>query len=475
VGEGFVAFLKTLTKFFRRRRAGKRPSEVGRKAAPIIVVAQKTAPRPAQVRGSDPAPHGFPSFQSNAANQGESQFGDQFAKLRLKLRSAFTPSQPVADRRMFAGRTEAFASIITAIEDQRLHVIMYGDRGLGKTSLLRMLAQAATSARYLVVYSSCGAKSEFDDIFRAAASHIPIRYHDEFGPTSQEAERKGTFLDVFPEESVSPRQLTDIYSHLRGTHVLLILDEFDQCESATFRREVAEFIKALSDRSVPLQLVVTGVASDLNELVQHIPSIRRNIHPLRIPLMNDQEIRDLVTNGEQASGIRFGDEARNSIVDFAHGSPYVASLLGHHSGLKALSANRAEVLVKDVIGAVEAVLTEMSTRVSAPARANIRGLLSDGQIDAAATLASAALTAGGPFTCADGETRHGRRTDARAAEALADDLAARRILLDRRDDRGMVQYKFLEEGSAQYLWMLITLENFQPASEADVRSSTANA
>ena len=123
---------------------------------------------------------------------------DRFAAVRAKLRHAFTPSQPVADRRLFAGRDDVLKTIIRSIEDQRLHVVLYGERGIGKTSLLHILTQAAGEARYIVVYTSCGANSNFDETFRAAAAEIPLLFHSGFSPTGSEAEKGSSLADLLP-------------------------------------------------------------------------------------------------------------------------------------------------------------------------------------------------------------------------------------------------------------------------------------
>jgi len=44
--------------------------------------------------------------------------------------------------------------------------LLDGERGIGKTSILHVFAQAARNARYLVSYVSCGAGSDFDEMFR---------------------------------------------------------------------------------------------------------------------------------------------------------------------------------------------------------------------------------------------------------------------------------------------------------------------
>ena len=107
----------------------------------------------------------------------------------MKLLEAFTPSQPVSYRYRFAGRLDILTSLIGAIEEQRLHVVLYGARGLGKTSILHVLVQAARDARYLVSFVSCGSELSFDEVFRTIAASIPMLYHSTVGPTSLEVER----------------------------------------------------------------------------------------------------------------------------------------------------------------------------------------------------------------------------------------------------------------------------------------------
>ena len=95
-------------------------------------------------------------------------------------------------------------SWINAIEQQRVHVVIYGERGIGKTSLAHVFADTAREARYLVLYGSCGTDGRFDDIFRTFASKIPMLYHRSVLPTTVEVEA-GTFFDsLLPEGTFGP-------------------------------------------------------------------------------------------------------------------------------------------------------------------------------------------------------------------------------------------------------------------------------
>ena len=72
---------------------------------------------------------------------------------------------------------------------------------------------------------------------------------------------------------ISPRVASDFLAKVVGTRVVVVLDEFDRSGAKEFRQNVAELIKNLSDRLVRVQVVIAGVAANLTELLEHIPSI----------------------------------------------------------------------------------------------------------------------------------------------------------------------------------------------------------
>lgn len=393
----------------------------------------------------------LPKFQATANDQPNVRSSDRIAAMRAKLRHAFTPSQPIADRRMFAGREDVLRSMIGAIEDQRLHVVIYGERGIGKTSLLHMLTQAANEARYIVIYTSCGAGSNFDDIFRAAAVDIPILFHSGFAPTNEQAERGATLADLLPKEPVTPRQFGDLCSKLTGTRVLIVLDEFDRCENVAFRRDIAELIKNLSDRLGRVQLVLAGVAADLTELVTHIPSIRRNIWALRIPKMNDEEVLQIVSNGEKEVGFTFEPSASDLLVTLSRGSPYVANLLGHHAGQNALNEGRQLVTTPHVLAAAEDVEADFAGRVSPSTLSRVNKLMDEGLTGDLDCVIGAALAGRGPFNARDLQ-RFGD-IDVSRGSRLLESLAAAGLLVRPHGDDAADRWEFTEEALPTYLWL----------------------
>jgi Cdc6-like AAA superfamily ATPase len=314
-------------------------------------------------RRNEKARHHLPRFVTSAADHVDRDRLDARSRERVKLRNSFTPTQPVVDPQMFAGRRESLESLISAVEDQKSHVVLFGDRGVGKTSLLRMLSRAAKDANYIVVYYSCGATSDFTETFRAVAADIPLLYHSSISPISMNTEVGRSLLDLLGPGKLTPRLIGDAAAKIVGTRVLVVLDEFDRTESPEFRRDVAELIKTLSDVSARLHLVIGGVAADLNDLMEHIPSIRRNVAAVRIGPMPDDEVRALVDNGSRLSGVKFEPGAIDLIVSAARGSPYLTSLLSHVAGMLALDAGRLTVALDDVAQALDDVIDDFRSRI----------------------------------------------------------------------------------------------------------------
>lgn len=432
----------------------KKPSTKAKPARAAMIETSAVKPTIRETRARAEATG--PRFNSTASDHFNSR-GSRADAVRAKLRFAFTPSQPVAERRQFAGREAVLKTVIQAIEDQRLHVILYGERGIGKTSLLHVLTQTAIDARYIVIYTSCGANSTFDETFRAVASEIPLLFHSGFSPTGTEAEKGSTLADLLPDEPLSPRKFGDLCAKLTGTRVLIILDEFDRALSGSFRRDIAEVIKNLSDRLGRVQLVLAGVAADLTELVEHIPSIRRNIFALRVPKMSEAEVTQIVANGERETNLSFAPDATAFVVEVARGSPYIANLICHHAGHAALDQSRTTVLPADVGSAIDRAIAEFQGRIATPAQTHVRRLFDAGRQDALAMSARAALAADGVFDASDIEEASSVST--RKAQEAIDALCAERLLKPMNSDEIGTRYTFVEEGLPTLIWMMWAQRN----------------
>lgn len=405
-------------------------------------------PLPASMNAGPVMPEGMedrPGFQRAGPGRLRGT-GPDF--LRASLRRAFTPSQPMTSPELLAGREKLLRNLIGALEDQQMHVVVYGDRGMGKTSMLHSLSTLAREARYVVHYLSCGEDARFAETFADVAASIPLLYHRGYSPVSQEVEQGRTFAELLPADDITIHALAELFNQLSNTRVLIILDEFDRAPLA-FRRSISELIKALSDRAVPMQLVIGGVADNLAELIEHVPSIRRNIFGLMVTGLSPEGIAEMIANGERMSGISFEPDVVAAITSVSCGSPYLVSTLAHHAALAAIARGEEEVTIADFGIGLHRALDEARERVSARSLDLAARAERNGGTDQLGLLAFMVLRRGGKIDpVAEGLT--GDR-DAGLRDAIK--MALDAGLIERIAQDVEERYRFFEESLPTYLWI----------------------
>ena len=93
-----------------------------------------------------------------------------------KLQRAFTPHQPISLPDFLAGRLELIHRMTDAINTDGQHVMVYGDRGTGKTSIVRVVAYLVQELdkkqgrRCILV--SCTANDSYASIWRKIGQEI---------------------------------------------------------------------------------------------------------------------------------------------------------------------------------------------------------------------------------------------------------------------------------------------------------------
>ena len=78
----------------------------------------------------------------------------------------YTPAYPIEVKSLFSGRKEELQKAISFIPQKGYHLIIYGDRGVGKTSFANIIKEICEGAGGNVAKVSCNSNDTFYSIWR---------------------------------------------------------------------------------------------------------------------------------------------------------------------------------------------------------------------------------------------------------------------------------------------------------------------
>ena len=303
-----------------------------------------------------PAPPSFraaPPEETNAAPRPLSM-GAMAAPLKpISLRrdsiyTAFSTAMPVTDRHGLAGRNSELEKLVEAIVVQRKHAVIFGTRGSGKTSLARVFGDLADESGCIALYGSASGDADFDSLFRPFLSDLPM------SAAGQEKVRK------LMNEPLDVTRLAALLVEDVKQRSILIVDEYDRVQSDEAKTDVATLLKLLTDIHSPVQVVLVGIAGDVDGLIAAHPSLRRHIAPQRVAPIPKQDLERLLMSCAGNARLRLDPDALDALGGAAMGSPYHARLFGMQAALVTEADGRDRMTLSDVEQGLASALEDWS-------------------------------------------------------------------------------------------------------------------
>jgi Cdc6-like AAA superfamily ATPase len=259
---------------------------------------------------------------------------------RSVLLNAFHPAKEVDDPEFFAGRGREVAALTDALHVSGSCPIIYGDRGLGKTSLavqMRYIAMGDNelleslkiqdrgldeTEQFITFFVTCtdetmklrGIQGILQLLINAAeeADFTAMSPKAKANHLVERTTSRKVSLKAFEAESVKKyelekarqsyrelsrseklQQLIRIITETYNRPVLFIIDELDRVR---YTHGLASFIKAASgDRA---KFVLVGIAANVGRLLADHQSIERSLVPVRVPTMTEGELYEIVEKAE---------------------------------------------------------------------------------------------------------------------------------------------------------------------------------
>ncbi len=260
---------------------------------------------------------------------------------------AFRPFAPIDLPDFFKGRREDVELLRSELRTPGRQVAIFGERGVGKTSLALLayfFAGFQDEATHLV---RCQKDSTYDSIFgqllvAAGEGFLPDVLERNsgregalaVGPVSASAgKRMRSVQRAVPASGrIGPALLLRQFGQREG---LLIIDEYDRIQDTTTHTRLAETLKHFSDDASKTKIIVCGVAETLTDLVGEHQSLTRSLAQIKLDRMKNEELDEIVSTGEHRASVTFQHTVRRKIIALSDGFPFYTHLLCKYSAEEA--------------------------------------------------------------------------------------------------------------------------------------------
>ena len=274
----------------------------------------------------------------------------------VRVFRSFTPTRPIGLPELLSGRLPLLQRLLRDIVTPAQHVLLYGDRGVGKTSIAKVLAVLAqdedlsNGRRSIVV--SCDSNDTYGSIWRKVFQEVLLM------------ERQLGF-DGYEQRSIVGRwDANDTISVPNDVRLLLgrlpnpstvIIDEFDRIHAGgDASRLMTDTIKLFSDTDTPCSLVLVGVGQSIEQLITAHESISRNIDYVPVYPLEPSELAEIVRKGMHNAGLSLEHGLDSRIAHLSQGYPHYTHLLAQSAGLQAIERKSDVVTLGDLDLAIPA-------------------------------------------------------------------------------------------------------------------------
>ena len=286
--------------------------------------------------------------------------------VRSGVRDVYIPNKPIDSVELFCGRQNEVSRIIEGINTGGMHVLLYGDRGVGKTSLSKitctMLMLNSTITNYHV--KICDSSDTFVSIIQSLFQDLNIK-------CSIKSSSSCNFSFLWKLVSFGKNENTEYISYdniaspswvatrIAEFEGVFLIDEIDVLPNPGDKKKIAELIKQLSDKNSKLKIFVVGISKTAGELFGGHPSVQRCLKEIRLNRMSDDELKEIIEKGERRLSIAFSQGVKRVIIKSSAGYPYFTQLLALKAAEEAVCAESKSVTMNEFRLAVRRAVDDL--------------------------------------------------------------------------------------------------------------------
>ena len=291
-----------------------------------------------------------------------------------------SPSEPVDREELLHGRDQELENALDSLKTPGKHIFIYGDRGVGKSSLAQTAAYIYQSSDNQPIKVECEEDSSFYGIIEYIALEA-IRSPSKAIEQTHKLTLSGKILSYeYTHKSTQNERLptvdsmTDAVSlleHVAALHSdkpIVIIDEFDTIGSYEEKKKFSTLIKHLSDKKIRLKFIFTGIAASLKELLGAHKSSPRQIGQIRLDKLSWDARFEIVDDVSRAFSLVMPDEIRFRIAGVSDGFPSYIHLITEKllRGLFKKNENVSRITLDDYYDAIRDAINDVAETLRDP-------------------------------------------------------------------------------------------------------------
>ncbi|EEF80888.1 AAA family ATPase [Methylophaga thiooxydans] len=257
-----------------------------------------------------------------------------------KLNAYVSASQPIQSLEHLLGRSSELERIKKSLFAPGRHVFIYGERGVGKSSLAATAANQYQSADSSYIDVSCAPDatlisliiniayiatdlSHIKTISTSVSSKLNLRYLTLENNRVEVQSNLNDTVRTLSDAICLLKEVTEIHSE----RPIVVIDEFDRIHSAEERNRFADLLKQLGDKKIPIKFIFTGVGTSLKELLGSHHSAIRQLETIELSKLSWDARWEILLSAAKAFNISVEYDICVRIAAISDGYPYYVHLI----------------------------------------------------------------------------------------------------------------------------------------------------
>lgn len=257
------------------------------------------------------------------------------------LNDCLLPSSPIRREELLRGRTQQLDQIKKALLSPGRNVFIYGDRGVGKTSLAQTAAYLHQSSDSNPVIVACDITSSCFRIVQTVSNKLlgenPAKAkatfskkanlgYKFFGAEIQKSLEEGKIpLPSSVDEAIN---LLHFSASAHSKSPIIVVDEFERITDSMEKQIFGDLIKQISDQSIPAKFIFCGVGSSLEDLLSGHESCYRYLSAVHLDRLKFDPRIEIIEHAALRLGVTISRDYKVRIALISDGFPHYVHLIG---------------------------------------------------------------------------------------------------------------------------------------------------